>query len=207
MKPLLSESQKQHLSKAVADAEKMTSGEIVPAVVRQSDSYVASRWRFAAFFSLSAGLIADLLCPGYEVFWYFGAQAAALPLGLWLGSRPFVIRLITARSVMHFETREKALELFSRKRLGATQDRTGILILVSLLERRVEILADHGIDQKIPPGTWDEMVSNLILHIRQDALVPGLTAAIAECGRLLQSHFPIQAGDRNELCDKVVIEE
>ncbi|MCZ7584684.1 MAG: hypothetical protein M5R36_15850, partial [Deltaproteobacteria bacterium] len=74
---------------------------------------------------------------------------------------------------------------------------------VSLFERRVEVLADEGINAKVEPGTWDEVVRLILDVIRRGSLADGLVAGIERCGDILAAHVPIRAGDTNELSNTV----
>jgi putative membrane protein len=59
-----------------------------------------------------------------------------------------------------------AEQVFREHGLHNTNGRTGILTLVPLLERRVRVLADTGINDRIPAGTWDGLVNGIIDSIR-----------------------------------------
>ena len=52
------------------------------------------------------------------------------------------------------KVRLRAEQLFYQESLHHTNANTGILILISLLERRVQVLADRGINEGVPSGTW-----------------------------------------------------
>ena len=88
-----------------------------------------------------------------------------------------------------------------------TKDRTGILIFISIMERRVELLADSGINELISPEKWQNIVNNIIKGIRQKEIADHLVESISECGNLLAEHFPIQTDDKNELTDDIEILE
>ena len=88
-----------------------------------------------------------------------------------------------------------------------TKDRTGILIFISILERRVELLADSGINEKIPQGKWQNIVDNIIQGIKEKNVTAHLIESINDCGDLLAQHFPIQPDDVNELSDEIDILE
>ena len=45
------------ISKAVLEAERHTTGEIVPMIVKQSDDYPGARWRLAIVISLLFGFL------------------------------------------------------------------------------------------------------------------------------------------------------
>jgi putative membrane protein len=95
-------------------------------------------------------------------------------------------------------------EQFHALGLDQTRGRTGILLFVSVAERYVEILADRGIDEKVPPGTWKEIVAAFTPQVREGKIADGFVGALTACGALLISHFPRAAEDRNELPDVLI---
>jgi len=84
-----------------------------------------------------------------------------------------------------------------------TRERTGILLYVSLLEHRVEVLADRGIHERVEPGTWDGVVARVLDGIRTGRAEAGLVDAITHCGELLAQHFPVQPDDSDELPNRL----
>ena len=63
------------------------------------------------------------------------------------------------------------------------------------------MVADAGIDARVPQHAWDGIVAGLIGHARDDRLAAGFETAVASVGALLAAHFPRAQGDRNELDD------
>ncbi|MCC6160177.1 MAG: TPM domain-containing protein [Deltaproteobacteria bacterium] len=198
----LSESDRDKIARAVAEAESHTSGEIVPVIVDASDDYPHA--------DLVAGLvglfsaIAAAAIVNVETGWT--AAVALVTAGFLAGlviARLFPalrVRLV-GRGVIQTEVHQRALQAFVENGVSRTRDRTGILIFVSLLERRVEVLADEGIHAKVPDGTWDEVVALVLAGVRAGSLADGLTRAIARCGELLAKDFPRREDDTNELPD------
>ena len=78
------------------------------------------------------------------------------------------------------------------------------MILVSLLEHRVEVLADRGINQKVAQGTWDEVVHIITAGIKSGQACDAFCKAIERCGDILATHFPRQADDKDELPNRLV---
>ena len=100
--------------------------------------------------------------------------------------------------------RERALAAFYQKGLYRTKDQTGILIFISLLERKVWILGDRGINEKIEPGHWQSLAGELARGIRVGRGGEALCRVIAGCGSELARHFPRRRDDRNELTDDII---
>ena len=80
-------------------------------------------------------------------------------------------------------------------------------MFISLLERRVELIADRGISEKINAEEWNGIVRELTDSLGRDDAVSGLVRAVGRCGELLKAHFPIDDDDVNELSDALVILE
>ena len=112
---------------------------------------------------------------------------------------------------MHLEGRlpvhVRALAAFTANGLHYTKAHTGILILASLLEHRVEVLADRGINEKVEPGTWDKVVAIITTGLKSNEGCAAFCAAIDECGKILAEHFPRSPDDVDELKNKLVTEE
>jgi putative membrane protein len=79
--------------------------------------------------------------------------------------------------------------------------------MVSLLEHRVEILADTGINAKVSSDTWQKIVSDMISSIKSGNLADGFCTAVRECGEVLAKDFPGTHDNPDEICNKVIIED
>jgi putative membrane protein len=100
--------------------------------------------------------------------------------------------------------RERAVRAFYEKELYRTREETGVLIFISLLERKVWILGDRGIDQKIPRTLWREFARELSIGLRENRACETLCDVIGKMGRELAHHFPRRSDDINELTDKII---
>lgn len=102
--------------------------------------------------------------------------------------------------------RERALSWFGKLRVWDTEHNNGVLVYLLLAERRVEIVADRGISQRVPDAHWQAVVQRLGEHLHKGDFDSGLTQALEEVSALLVQHFPSQPGQTNpnELCNLVV---
>jgi putative membrane protein len=214
MKPF-TDAERERIRQAVQQAERVTKGEIVPMIVPASALYREASYRTG----LMLALLALALLLTIEIYWlpwgwHAGnagwlllAVVTSYGLGQWLGRVPRVIRLVTSRERMAHKVTLRAEQAFYKHGLHNTKGHTGILILVSLLERRVHVLADKGINDRVPPGTWDGMVNGIIDGIRTGQATDALCAAIATCGALLAQVSPAGSGaNPNELPDSLIQE-
>ncbi len=196
---------------ATREAESGTSGELACVVVERCDGYEGARWRAATL-----GAIAGALLTSYGFYalesWtpYFFVWPAVLPLlGIaagWLvaATIPALERELAGDEAMRERVHGRAAQTFVGEEIFNTRDRTGVLIFVSLFERRVEILCDEGIRRVVPAGSWSEITSRLAAGIGGGQAGAALVEAVTACGRLLEEAGVERAEDDvNELPDEV----
>jgi putative membrane protein len=100
--------------------------------------------------------------------------------------------------------RRCAVAVFRAAAERRTVGRTGILIYLSLAERRAEIVADEAITGVTTPETWGEAMAAMLVDVKEGRLADGMVAAIERVGAVLTEHFPRSAADRNEIPDKLI---
>lgn len=203
------------IREATAEAERRTSGEIVPVVVGTCDDYDDAAWKAAAFGALTGSLLtAGIYTAGG--FWLsppwlwilapsaVGAAVAYLLARLLPGFR----RAMVDRDTLDLRVERRAKQAFLDEEVFATRERTGILIFLALFERRVVVLGDEAINRAVDQAEWQEIVDHLVEGIRSGAPGPALVAAIGDCGRLLEEHgVEIRPDDIDELADGLRMEE
>ena len=120
-------------------------------------------------------------------------------------TKPLRVRMaLTPGATKTRRVRRQGLALF---RVGAerrTAGRTGVLIYLSLAERRAEIIADAAIHDQVAPDVWAAAMAALLADVREGRPGDGLVAAIGQVGQVLAAHFPRQENDVNELPDRLV---
>ncbi|MBI5042872.1 MAG: TPM domain-containing protein, partial [Nitrospirae bacterium] len=102
--------------------------------------------------------------------------------------------------------RQRALRAFYERGLYRTKNNTGVLFFLSVLERKVWILADKGIYERIGQERLDKFAMAVSQGIRDGCACDALCDAIREAGGQLASLFPITKGDIDELPNNVMIE-
>jgi putative membrane protein len=198
------EEEKERIHQAVIAAEAKTSGEIVPMIVNSSARYTEVEL-LGVIVGLFAGIVAEWFWsdPWGSDFFNLWPVIGAFT-GFFVCRIPAVKRLLASKSRLGEAVDRFALASFTEHGLHHTKDHTGILILVSLLEHQVEILADRGIHEKVAPGTWDEVVTMITAGLKSGAPCDAICKAIARCGEILATHFPRSADDKDELPNRLV---
>ncbi len=205
---LFTAEQKERIEAAVKAAELTTSGEIVPMVVDSSYEYPRAELIGSGTLALACGLVGSWAWGGESIWWFVPVFALAFILCFFvIRSCPWIKRKLIHPDEMVAETREKALVSFLEQGLHETRDKTGILILISLFERRVVVLADSGINAKVPEHTWDEIVAMIVPGLKKGQPCDAICQAISRCGELLSDHFPRKEDDTDELPNLILPEK
>ena len=198
MVKLIAPEEADRLRMAVVEAEKMTAGEIRVLIVGRT---VGIDWRYGLPASAMAVIASGLWLARESwgtALWteWFGAVGLGLAAGLAVGWG--IPRLNLDRAV-----RRRAEREFVRLGIARTAGRTGVLLMLSEAERRAVLLADRTIDEKVPPGTWDGIVNDLVAAVRDGRAADGLVRAVTAVGTNLATHFPRRPDDVNELSDDI----
>ncbi|MEM1198234.1 MAG: TPM domain-containing protein [Pseudomonadota bacterium] len=192
------------ISDEINAAEKRTSGEIVAVVAPNSDDYLHVPLLWAAVVALILPLLLFQFTSLAGDTIYFLQLMCFLGVTLVL-SVPFIRYRIVPRGLAHKRAHRHALDQFLSQDLHTTQNRTGVLIFVSVAERYGEIIADEGIYQKVSPEVWDQALAALLGHLKKKEVEEGFVAAIKMCADVLEEHFPISDDDEDELPNHLII--
>ncbi len=102
--------------------------------------------------------------------------------------------------------RKLAEEEFFKLGIDKTRDKTGIIIFFLLEAREFYILADEGINNKVPEKTWDKIKDEMQLHFMEGNFSEGIIHGVERVGKIFSEHFPIKSDDTNEISNRVVLE-
>jgi putative membrane protein len=169
--------------------------QIVTAVIGKSDNYIELPWKAFALGASVAGLAlvaADALRPQWvtsdaalvhaTTILASGAAAALLAI-----LAPPFARLFLRKARRDVEVRQFAQSLFLARDLVATPDRRAVLILISLFERRIEIVHDRGLAGRVAEAEWQSVIARMTPHLRDARPFHALEEAIAAVAALLAS--------------------
>jgi len=192
------------VAQAVADAERLTAGEIVVVIDRAAGSYRSVPLVVALVLALLVPwpLLALTATSAPRIFvTQFICAVILAGLLLWYGRGGRFVPGFIKRRRAH----DVALREFTARGLSQTRGRTGVLLYVALQERYAEILADSGIDDHVDAQEWRGVIVPLLEAARQDGLRDGLVTAVGALGAILARHAPPVPGDSDELPNRVVL--
>ena len=101
--------------------------------------------------------------------------------------------------------RQRARQVFALLDVWDTEEKTGVLIYVQLVDRAIEIVADRGIAKRVPQAEWDAICRAMERAFRAHRYEQGALEAIGTVTAILARHFPPGAANPNELPDKPVV--
>jgi len=193
----------ERISEAVRQAERSSTGQIVPVVVERSEPYEEARWIAAVVAAALVTGIVELLRWEPTVAELFTLQILGGVLGWFAGRLAPVERFLAGRSHQEQAVHSRAEQAFFEHGLHQTRDGTGVLVFASLRERRAVVIGDRGIHERMGDAEWKRAIEALVEGMRRGSPGDGFVAAIAIVGARLAEHFPRQAGEPvlNELPD------
>jgi len=200
----ISTADRARISTAIRAAEARTSGEIVCVLAQTSSDTTALPILVAAIIALAlpwllvtftASSVSRVLL--LQLITFFGLAATlCLPL-LRVALIPRALRRAAAHRV--------AMEQFMIRGVAHKNERTGVLIFVSLAERYARIIADEGIAARVPQTEWQRAIDALIASVTNGRIADGFIAAIDVCGNVLATNFPRSETSRDELPDRIYL--
>jgi putative membrane protein len=200
----LSDDDRKLVEEAIKKAEATTSGEIVFATADASAHYdhatlqgalIGMAIVTAVFLMLPiAHTTTSLLWTEFLSFAVFYAILPHLPWRRW----------IISKQEMDARVHEAAFMQFYSSGLYRTRESNGVEIYLSFFERRVVVIGDRGIHEKMGDQHWQNVRDLIIAGMKTGKVCDGICAAIVACGRSLEQHFPHRTDDINELPDLVI---
>lgn len=195
---------------AIRRAEAKTSAEIIPMIVWQS----TPNFHVWPLLFLIFGLLASFLFPHIPINFLFPLQAGHVAVLLFilsvgasyiLARVGFIQNFLTPDAIEEQQVYQRAMFEFYQLQMQKTAGQTGILLFVSVRERRAVVLADSSISSAVPKETWSEIIGVLTSTARQTSMTEGVVKAIELTGEKLMGSFPRGPQDVNELPDKLIL--
>lgn len=106
---------------------------------------------------------------------------------------------------LKLSTRQRARQVFAQLDVWDTDENSGVLIYVQLVDHAIEIVADRGIAARVGQGEWDAVCRAMESRFRHGQYLEGALEAIDAVTRILERHFPPRDANPNELPDKPVM--
>jgi len=185
----------------IRELETSSSAEVVVEVRTRSGAYAEAAARFAALVAFIT-LLFILFCPWTVEPWIVpSAVAVGYLVGLYVSLYVAqASRWMTTKAERNNKVRNAAAAAFVERGVANTERETGMLVYLSLLERRIEIVADRGVLNAVPVIEWNQLMESARAR---DATLATVTDFLHALQPVLAKYLPARADDRNELPNEV----
>jgi len=199
--------EKEQIAATIADVETKTAGEVAVMVVNKSDTYPEG----IVLGGVMLGGVTALAITDYffnDSLWMYipCTIIIAVLAGAILKHLPRLHWIFIPAGQINQRVETRAARAFYEKGLHKTRDASGVLFFLSLFERKVWVIADQGIYQKITQAELQTYTRQIVEGIKSGKKTEALCAEISRFGQTLALHFPIRPDDTNELTNEVLFE-
>lgn len=84
----------------------------------------------------------------------------------------------------------KARAAFAASGMREAPEKNGVMFYIAVEDRKLAVLGDDGINEKVPAGFWDNIRDAVLAKFRQKQFAIGLVGGISLAGEKLAEHFP-----------------
>ncbi|MEM7230685.1 MAG: hypothetical protein AAF517_00835 [Planctomycetota bacterium] len=207
------------VGQAIRDAETKTKAEILPVVAKSSGTYDRAEDIVGLWFGGTAVGVAWLFQGvSNDATW---SGAPEIRIGFWILLAIFVVgfivgvvcadrivwlrRLFIPSTELEARTRVRSKTVFFDRRLHLTSGRTGVLLFVSLFERRVVVLADESVAEALSERDLEEVRDEILGGLKEQDLCKALVKGVQRIGNLLGTPLPAEGDRVDEIPSEVVI--
>jgi len=196
-----------NMGRAIARIESQSHVELVLVVKPQANTY--------AQYPLAVGIVLAFLALTYFRFapdlfeeWiiYAGTIAAFVSGAVLTGGLPGLLRLAVGRKRLAKSTEIMARACFQKGGIHHTRDKTGVLILVAVLERQIAVIPDRGVEWAVPPGEWEKIRLGFNSIFRAKNPAAALLANLETLQTVFSRYIPQVEDDTNDLPDNLEID-
>lgn len=205
--PFIGRIARHRFKSAVESVEGCSAAEVMVAVRATSGEYRHIDFAVGAT-AAYAGLVFILAIPSiaFSLLQVLSAVPLLFVAGAGLSAvAPFLRRTFSGDARLGENTLRAARATFVKKGVMRTRERSGILVYVSLLEKRCVVLPDDGVIRAVGKAEWERAARAVEETVRTagvgQAGASVLASAIEGLASLLQAALPRSQDDVNELPD------
>lgn len=204
MRGFINDDSKRAFGEMIESIEAESAAEVVVAVRHHSGSYLHA--------DVLVGLIAMLATTAFLLYspysfslWSFLVDPPVVGLAFaWLSSHlPMVRRWLSFSKYMDHQVTLAARSAFFEKNVRMTSGRTGILVFISLLERRIELVADKGVVDAVDAADLEKVRRGAQHELRAHRDGIGVAKLLTGLGAVCAPGLPHSDDDIDELPNEV----
>ena len=187
------------ITDAIHGVERCSCAEVVVEIRARSGSYAQADARFASLVAFVVLLVLLFSPWPFQPAWVAIDVAIAWAAGHFTARRSDAARrLMTTERERETQVRVLAASVFHDRGVAHTAGETGVLVYLSLMEGRLELLADRGVLEAVPVLEWNRIADEAR---QRQATTETLLDVVRHVTPLLERHLPVGEGDVDELCN------
>lgn len=186
--------------------EKNTGSDLLLIVADSCDPYPAAPWRFGFITTVIISFVFAYYIEFHHPLLWPSFFTLLLILCTWIGHFDWAKRLTLAQFEVERECSEKASELFHTLGTSQVEHQVTAMILISLLEKKIEVLVDKKLREKIEQKELDDLVKIIEQEFKRNKFAAGLIQSMKTLESKIISEFAGKVCDRteSELHDSII---
>ncbi len=173
----------------IRDFEDKTGCELLVVVTDSCDPYPAATWRFAILSTFILSLFFSTFFEFHSAWMWPVAIFSTLFLMSWIGKFPLLKKYSLSEWETRRECREKAIELFYTLGHSKVSHEMTAMILVSRLERNIQLLVDEELRREISQQELDELIIIMREHFKAGNMALGFCSSIEKLEKKILQDF------------------
>jgi uncharacterized membrane protein len=186
--------------------EERTGCELLLIVAKQSDEYPAAPFRFGLVTAFLFNLVFSHYFEFHDAELWPVLFLVTMVLFTWIGRFPQVRKFALSDWEVVREVKEKAIELFHTQGSSKVSHQVTAMIMVSVLERQIQVLVDKTLMEQLSQQELDDLVLIMQKHFRSGNMALGFTESITSLEEKILKDFGGKVGTKNpgELKDTIL---
>lgn len=200
-KKLFSSAQFLELDSLVKEAETKTQAEIVLAISNQADVYRVSFYRQIIFWFIV------VMSVSYFFFFIniYYLLIFAFCLSFISNKVLFFRKFFIFKDEQNEEFDQLAYQIFLEQKVHMTRERIGVLLMFSLMEKKLMILRDSGVKEIIEDKVFDDLVSQILAYKKTNSLNETMKFSIKKLSNILSDSLPFTEKNEDEVSKRVLV--
>lgn len=178
MKNILNQKDIELVENQIKQFEATTRSDLLLIITDSSDPYPAAPWRFGFITSVLISFVFAYYIEFHHPLLWPTFFTGLLLLCTWIGHFNWAKRLTLAHHEVERECKEKAVELFHSLGTSKVKHQVTAMILISLLEREIEVLVDKKLSEKIDQKELDRLIEIMKGDFKKGQFASGLIQSI-----------------------------
>lgn len=202
-----SEEFKTYVYEVIEEIEKNSVVEIVTMIKPKSDNYRDISFATGAillFISYTYFMFAPTI---FNVYWIYFMTLSLFIFGFLMVEVVRPLKRLFARSKrLNKQVELNARAIFQKGGLHHTSKKAGILVYMSLFEKKSFIIADKGAKKALPSEVWKSIEENFQNAFKAPDFNASLIQNLKNCKDIFSKYLPATENDINELPDNLDVD-